>query len=79
MTGARIHANVDREDRLVAGLTARQLAILTVAAVAAWLGVAAARLVVPLLVALGLGWAVLAVGLALALGRRDGLSLDRLL
>lgn len=74
-----IPANIDREDRLVAGLTARQLAILAVAALGAWVLVALVRAVLPLPVALGLGWAVLAVGLALALGRRDGLSLDRLL
>ncbi len=77
--GARIPANVDREDRLLAGLTARQLAILAAAGLLAWVLVLLARAVLPLPAAIGLGWVVLLVGLALALGRRDGLSLDRLL
>jgi len=76
---ARIAANVDREDRLLAGLTARQLVILATAALVAWVLAALARAVLPLPAALGLGWAVLVVGLALSLGRRDGMSLDRLL
>jgi hypothetical protein len=53
---------VDREDRLLAGLTARQLAILAVAGLVAWVLVAVARVVLPLPVALGLGWAILVVG-----------------
>ena len=43
----RIPADVDRPDKLLAGLTARQLAILAAAAVALWAGYAAARHVVP--------------------------------
>ncbi len=41
--GARIPANVDREDRLLAGLTARQLAILAAAGLLAWVLVLLAR------------------------------------
>src|SRR6266536_3131175 len=50
----RIPANVDREDRLLAGLTARQLGIVAATAVVGWAVGLAARLVVPLPVAAGL-------------------------
>ena len=43
----RIPADVERPDKLLAGLTARQLAILGVAAVVLWAGYAATRHVVP--------------------------------
>ena len=43
----RIPADVERPDKLLAGLTARQLAILAVAAVALWAGYAATRHLVP--------------------------------
>jgi hypothetical protein len=39
----RIPADVERPDKLLAGLTARQLAILAVTAVALWAGYAATR------------------------------------
>jgi PrgI family protein len=76
--GARIPADVERPDRLLAGLAARQLAILTATALLASAVGALARTLVPLPVAAALAWPVLVVGLALALGRRDGLGLDRL-
>jgi hypothetical protein len=74
-----IPADIDRPDKIVAGLTARQAAIAAAAAVIVWAGWVAARHVLPLP-----GFAVLAapVGLAasaLVAGERDGLSLDRLL
>lgn len=78
MGRARISVDVEREDRLLAGLTARQLAILGGAAVVAWVAGVAVRTVLPVPAALGVAWPVLLVGLGLALGRRDGLSLDRL-
>jgi hypothetical protein len=78
MSGARISVDVEREDRLLAGLTARQLGILGGAAVVAWVAGVAVRTVLPAIAALGVAWLVLLVGLGLALGRRDGLSLDRL-
>ena len=43
----RIPADVERPDKLLAGLTARQLAILAVTAVALWAGYAATRHLVP--------------------------------
>jgi PrgI family protein len=78
MGRARISVDVEREDRLLAGLTARQLGILAGAGVVAWLVGAAVRTVLGAPAAIAVAWPVLLVGLALALGRRDGLSLDRL-
>ena len=43
----RIPADVERPDKLLAGLTARQLAILAVTAVALWAGYAATRHLMP--------------------------------
>jgi hypothetical protein len=74
----RIPADIDQPDRLLAGLTARQLLILIVAAVPAALLFAMARLLVPLPVATALAAPPLLVGVALALGRRDGVGLDQL-
>jgi hypothetical protein len=92
-TPVRIPADVDREDRLIGNLTARQLAIL--AATGAFLYALwtfAARLLPtwsPAWAAASpgarlAGFAAAAIpiavaGLALALGRRDGMPLDRLL
>jgi PrgI family protein len=74
-----IPADVEMPDKILAGLTARQVAIAAVAAVIMWAAFEAARHVMPLP-----AFAVLAapVGLAataLVIGERDGLSLDRLL
>jgi hypothetical protein len=75
----RVPADVEREDRVLANLTARQLAILTVTGLVLYAAFAATRTVLPVAV-----FAVLAVPAAVAaavvtLGSRDGLSLDRLL
>ncbi|WP_322749361.1 MULTISPECIES: PrgI family protein [unclassified Frankia] len=75
----RIPADVDREDRLIANLTARQLLILALTGLALYAAWSATRVLVPLPV-----FAVAAVPIAvtaavLALGQRDGLALDRLL
>lgn len=73
----RIPADVERDDRVLVGLTARQLLILTGVAAglyAAWLAV---REQIP---AAGFAAAALPVAAAtitVALGRRDGISLDR--
>jgi hypothetical protein len=74
-----IPADVERPDQILAGLTARQVAIAAVAAVIIWAGFEATRHVMPLP-----AFAVLAApaGLAataLVIGERDGLPLDRLL
>ncbi len=73
----RIPADVDRPDKLLAGLTARQLAILAVAAIALWAGYAATRHVVPA-AAYGAGAIPIgAVAALLALGRVEGVPADR--
>ncbi|ABW12169.1 hypothetical protein Franean1_2743 [Parafrankia sp. EAN1pec] len=77
----RIPADVDREDRIVANLTARQVLILTLTGTVLYLGWAATRALLPLPLPV---FAVLAVPVAvgagvLVLGQHDGLSLDRLL
>jgi hypothetical protein len=77
--GYRIPADVEREDRILAGLTARQVAILVAAAGVLWLAFMATRHVVPLpvfgVVAFPFGTATA----VLALGRRDGLALHQLM
>jgi hypothetical protein len=73
---ARIPADLDAPDRLVAGLSAHQLLILAAAAVplyAMWQALGD-RVPVPALAAISAALAALAV--AVTLGRRDGLSLD---
>ncbi|SRR6266536_2645823 len=74
----RIPADVDREDRLLADLTARQVAILATAGVVLWLAFMATRHLVPPAVFAGAAAPVALAVVVLALGRRDGLSLDRL-
>lgn len=74
---ARIPADLDTPDRLVAGLTARQLALLTAAALplyAAWQALST-RVPLPVLATVTATLAALAV--AVAMGHREGLSLDR--
>ncbi len=73
----RIPADVDRPDKLLAGLTARQLAILAVAAIALWAGHAATRHLVPLAAYGAVAIPVGAVAALLALGRMEGVPADR--
>ena len=78
MTAVRIPSDVDRDDRLLAGLTARQLAWLACAGAfvgAEWLLVG--RLL-PLPVFAALAAPIAVAGVALALGRMHGLTADRL-
>jgi hypothetical protein len=78
MSGVRIPADIDRPDRILAGLSARQLAILVASGAAAWALATAADLVLPIPVAVALAAPPALGGVALALGWRDGLPLDRL-
>jgi hypothetical protein len=74
----RVPADLDRPDPILAGLSARQLATLALCAGAAW---AVAVLAEPLLgfpTAAVTAAPVVLTGIGLALGWRDGLSLDRL-
>jgi len=73
----RIPADVDRPDKLLAGLTARQLAILAVAAIALWAGYAATRHLVPPAAYGVVAIPVAAVAALLALGRMEGVPADR--
>ena len=75
----RIPADTDRPDRLLAGLTARQLVLLAVPAVALWVAWAALHRHVPLVVFCAAAVPVTIAAGGLALGRRDGLGFDRLL
>lgn len=75
----RIPADVDREDRVLANLTARQLVIVTVAGLVLYGGWMLTRAVVPLAAYLAVATPIGFTVAVLALGQRDGLSLDRLL
>jgi len=74
----RVPADLDRPDRILVGLTARQLTILAAGGLAAW---TLAEVLVPLLgqpAAAILASLVAMAAIGLALGWRDGLPLDRL-
>jgi hypothetical protein len=75
----QITADVDRPDKILLGLTARQLVILAVPGLGLWATYAALRHHLPLDLFAALGAPVVLGALGLALGRRDGLGLDRLL
>ena len=75
----RIPADVDVPDRLVGPLTARQLTILARAGPVLPPGWPVARVLVPGFVFLAAALPIGVAAAALALGQRDGLSLDRLL
>lgn len=74
-----IPADIDRPDKILAGLTARQAAILAVAAVIIWAAFEATRhlLAPPVFAVLAAPVAVAAV--VVVTGQRDGLTLDQLL
>jgi hypothetical protein len=74
----RIPADVDREDQILAGLTARQLAILAVTTSVLYVAGTLLAPLLPLAVLVVAGLPVAAVGIALAFGTRDGVALDRL-
>ncbi|MHB8242791.1 MAG: PrgI family protein [Solirubrobacteraceae bacterium] len=80
MNGSRIRlpADVEMEDRLAWGLTARQLVILTATALLCYGTFTAASSTLPLPVAVAFAAPLALAGVALALGRLDGLSGDRL-
>ena len=79
MTGVRIPSDVDREDRLLAGMTARQLGIASAGALLLGGLWTATNAFVPAPLFAFAASPVAAVFLVLALGRRDGLGADRLL
>lgn len=74
----RLPADVELEDKLAFGLTARQLLLLGATALIAYAIYTLAAPVLPLPLAAALCGPVAIVGSTLALGRRDGLPADRL-
>jgi hypothetical protein len=73
---ARVPADVEAPDRIVWGLTARQVAILAVAAAIGYLIFQGLSPVLPPAVAAALLIPLAGMAVALALGRRDGVALD---
>ena len=76
--GARIPADIERPDKIVFGLTARQAAILGAVALVLWLAFLALHHRVPVIAYLAVAGPVAAVAAGAVLASRDGLSLDRL-
>ncbi|NBH04542.1 PrgI family protein [Amycolatopsis sp. SID8362] len=74
----RIPADVDREDRVIGPLTARQLLILTVTGIVLYGTYTVTRAFVPLAVFVVVAIPIGVTAAFLALGHRDGISLDRL-
>jgi hypothetical protein len=77
MTEIRIPSDIDQEDRIIGTLTARQLGLIAVPAVALWLLYSATKTIVPTLVFVPVAVIISAAIGALVVGRRDGLSMDR--
>src|SRR5438094_347017 len=75
----RIPSDVDREDRVLANLTARQLVTLTVTGIVLYGPWTLARDVGPLPAFLIVAIPIGVSAAVLALGQRDGMSLDRLM
>ena len=73
----RVPADVERPDRILAGLTARQLAIVAVAAVVLWGGYVATRRVVPATAFGAVAVPIAALATLFALGKVEGVSADR--
>lgn len=74
----RIPADVDREDRVIGPLTARQLLIVAVTGIVLYGGYTITRQFVPLAVFLIVAIPFGVTAAFLALGQRDGITLDRL-
>jgi hypothetical protein len=74
---ARVPADVERADRIAFGLTARQLVILIVTGLVLYAAWTAVVTVVPPLVFAACCVPILGAAFFLAVGRRDGISLDR--
>lgn len=79
MTGVRIPSDVDREDRLLAGMTPRQLGIASAGALLLGGLWAVTNPFLPAAAFLAIAAPVAAVFAVVALGRVDGVSADRML
>ncbi|MEV7012681.1 PrgI family protein [Streptosporangium sp. NPDC051022] len=73
----RIPADVEQPDKIVWGFTARQVAILGVTGGTLYLGYTAVGERLPLTACAGLALPVAVLGILLAVGTHDGISLDR--
>jgi hypothetical protein len=73
----RIPSDIDQEDKILAGLTARQLVILVMPAVFLWATYLLTRTFVPLLVFCPIAVIVAGAAGTLVVTKRDGLSMDR--
>jgi hypothetical protein len=78
MSAVKVPADVELEDKLAFGLTARQLALLASSGVCGYGAYLLLARLVPAPVALAAPLLVVACGLVLALGRHDGMSGDQL-
>ncbi|MFD9735694.1 PrgI family protein [Umezawaea sp. NPDC059074] len=74
----RIPSDVDREDRVIGQLTARQLLILTVTGIVLYGTYSATKQWVPLLLFLAIAIPIGITAAFLALGQRDGITMDKL-
>ena len=74
----RLPANVEMDDQIAFGLTARQIAILAVTAIVSYLVYTAASAVLPVVVAVALTGPLGIAGAGLALARHAGLTGDQL-
>ncbi|MCK2239779.1 MULTISPECIES: PrgI family protein [unclassified Crossiella] len=74
----RISADVDRPDRILGPFTGRQVLILATVGALLYAGYLLTRAFLPLLVFALAALPIAALAVALALGQRDGISLDRL-
>lgn len=73
---ARVSADVERPDRILGRLTARQVTLLAAVAMVLWVGYVLTGRLVPPLVYLGAAAVIGAGACGIVLGRRDGLGLD---
>ncbi|WP_131737650.1 PrgI family protein [Actinomadura roseirufa] len=73
----KIPADIDRPDKILYGLTARQVAIVACTGGVVLWGWLTFQTLLPLPVLVGLGLPVVAAGCVLAVARHDGMSLDR--
>ncbi|GAA4224200.1 hypothetical protein GCM10022254_03150 [Actinomadura meridiana] len=74
---ARIPADIEQPDKIMYGLTGRQVAILGATAAVTVAVFMAAAPVVPVPIVIGVCFPLVAAGCSMALGRRDGMGLDR--
>lgn len=76
---ARIPSDVNRPDRILGPLTARQVAILAATAAALYLGWAVLRAWIPTPILLAAAVPISTLTFVVAVGHRDGITLDRFL